>query len=237
MLHIRMYQLFARTEIRLLKSEFVGYIMKTETPAGGLQMQKDYYAAAEHRRSYYSITKDSPIPNSRIVEIVQFAVKHAPSSYNSQSGRAVVLLGKEHDALWTIVLDTLRPLVPEGGFAKTEAKVKGFAAGHGTVLFFEDQAVVERLQRDNPLYQDNFPPWSLQSSGMLQHIVWTALELEGLGASLQHYNPLIDSAVKARWGTPESWRLISQMPFGTPSAQPGEKEFLPVEERVWVVGG
>lgn len=199
-------------------------------------MSKDYYSAVEGRRSYYSITNASTISDDRVVEIVRFAVKHAPSPYNCQSGRAVVLLGKEHDALWAIVLDALRPLVPPGSFARTEQKVAGFAAGHGTVLFFEDQAVVERMQRDFPLYQEKFPIWSLQSSGMLQHIVWTALEAEGLGASLQHYNPLIDHAVKARWGFSESWMLISQMPFGTPSAQPGEKEFLPLEGRVKVFG-
>lgn len=200
-------------------------------------MNKDFYSAVESRRSYYSITNHSPIPDGRIVEIVQFAVKHAPSAYNSQGGRVVLLLGAEHTALWSIVLDTLRPMVPAERFAKTESKVKGFAAGHGTVLFFEDQAVVQAHQRQYPLYKDNFPPWSLQSSGMLQYIVWTALELEGLGASLQHYNPLIDDAVKVRWGIPDNWRLMSQLVFGAPLAQPGEKEFLPVEDRVWVVGG
>ena len=30
---------------------------------------------------------------------------------------------------------------------------------------------------------------------MLQLVVWTALEAEGLGATLQHYNPLIDDEV------------------------------------------
>lgn len=69
---------------------------------------------------------------------------------------------------------------------------------------------------------------------MLQFAVWTLLELEGLGASLQHYNPLIDEAVKAEWNMPEGWRLIAQMPFGNPTAEPGEKDFQPIEERVKV---
>ena len=65
--------------------------------------------------------------------------------------------------------------------------------------------------------------------GILQFIVWTALEAEGLGASLQHYNPLIKPQVLSTWNIPSSWQLIAQMPFGTPSAPAGEKTFEPVE--------
>lgn len=34
---------------------------------------------------------------------------------------------------------------------------------------------------------------------MHQLVVWTALETEGLGATLQHYNPIIDDEVKNEW--------------------------------------
>jgi predicted oxidoreductase (fatty acid repression mutant protein) len=197
-------------------------------------MPKDFFSAVLGRRSYYAIGGDSPVSDERIAEIVRFAVKHAPSAFNSQSGRAALLLGGEHGALWDIVLDTLSKIVSPDKFLNTREKIASFKAGQGTVLFFEDQAVVEEMQREYANYKDNFPPWSLQSSGMLQFVVWTALEAEGLGASLQHYNPLIDGAVKARWNFPESWRLLSQMPFGAPLEPPGEKDFLPLEERVKV---
>ena len=107
-----------------------------------------------------------------------------------------------------------------------------FKAGYGTVLFFEDEAIVKSLQEQFALYADNFPIWSNQASGMHQLVVWTALEAEGLGASLQHYNPLIDDEVKKEWNIPENWKLIAQMPFGNPTASPGEKEFQPLEDRV-----
>jgi predicted oxidoreductase (fatty acid repression mutant protein) len=74
--------------------------------------------------------------------------------------------------------------------------------------------------------------WAQQSNGILQYIIWTSLQEEGLGASLQHYNPLIDSEVKTQWNVPDSWELIAQMPFGKPTAPPGDKEFMPLEERV-----
>lgn len=69
---------------------------------------------------------------------------------------------------------------------------------------------------------------------MLQYVIWTALELEGLGASLQHYNPLIDEEVKKEWQIPSNWKLIAQMPFGKPTAEAGAKEFQPLEDRVKV---
>ena len=79
---------------------------------------------------------------------------------------------------------------------------------------------------------DNFPTWSNQASGMHQLVVWTALEAEGLGASLQHYNPLIDDEVKREWNILGNWKLIAQMPFGNLTSPVGEKEFQALEDRV-----
>ena len=77
--------------------------------------------------------------------------------------------------------------------------MNAFKSGYGTVLYFEDNQVVEELQENFALYKDNFPIWSQQSSGMLQFAIWTALEIEGFGATLQHYNPLIDEEVRKEW--------------------------------------
>ena len=98
-----------------------------------------------------------------------------------------------------------------------------FKAGYGTVLFFEDEAIVKSLQEKFVAYAENFPIWSHQASGMHQLVVWTGLEAEGLGASLQHYNPLIDDEVKQEWNVPANWKLIAQMPFGNPTAHQVKK--------------
>ena len=100
------------------------------------------------------------------------------------------------------------------------------------LLFFEDQKVVKGLQEAFPAYQENFPGWSLQTSAMHQLAIWVMLEDVGFGASLQHYNPLIDEEVRRAWDLPEHWHLIAEMPFGLPLGKPGEKEFQPLEERV-----
>ncbi|WP_342555670.1 nitroreductase family protein [Paenibacillus sp. FSL R7-0652] len=192
-----------------------------------------FFEALKNRRSYYGISKESTISDAKIQEIVEEAVKYTPTSFNSQTSRAVVLLGEQHDQLWNHTEDILREVVGnEEAFQSTAEKMAGFRNGYGTVLFFEDNNVIAQLQQNFAAYADNFPIWANQSNGMLQLVIWTALEQEGLGASLQHYNPLIDEKVKQEWGIPENWRLIAQMPFGKPTATPGEKEFQPIEERV-----
>ncbi len=197
---------------------------------------KTILKSIQDRRSVYALSSASPISDARIEKLVGEAVKHVPSAFNMQDQKAVLLFGKDHAKLWSIVLETLRKIVPAANFAKTEAKVKSFAAGHGTVLYFSDNAIVEGMATQFPLYADNFRAWAPHGAGMLQFAVWNLLESEGLGASLQHYNPLIDDEVKKTWNLPKDWKLIAQMPFGTPTAQPDEKEFEPLENRLKVFG-
>lgn len=198
-------------------------------------MKRSIQEALRHRRSYYDLGAESPIDDARIGEIVRFALKHIPSAFNSQSTRLVLLLHEHHEALWKIVKRSLRALAPEDGYKRTEEKInRSFAAGYGTVLFFEDTEVIRDLQQKFPLYAGNFPVWSEHTSAMHQLAVWTMLEDAGFGASLQHYNPLIDREVRDQWSLPEEWRLIAQMPFGLPVGEPGEKTFEPVDARMRV---
>lgn len=197
-------------------------------------MDKSFYNAIKERRSIYGIDKEIGVSEEKIEEVIKEAVKYTPSAFNSQSGRVVVLFGKDHDKLWDITKESLRKIVPENKFASTEEKINSFRSGYGTVLFFEDMSIIEGLQEKFALYKDNFPIWSQQSSGMLQYIIWTSLELEGLGASLQHYNELIENEVKKQWNILDNWKLIAQMPFGNPTASAGDKDFMPLEERVRV---
>lgn len=196
-------------------------------------MLENFFNAVRKRRTRYALTKEKVISEQKVREIVEEALLNTPSAFNSQSARLVVLFDAASDRLWEIVKDELRKIVPAGAFGKTEQKIDGsFKSGWGTILFFEDMAVVEGLQERFPLYKDNFPIWSDHSGGMHQFVIWTALSAEGLGASLQHYNPLIDSAVKKEWGLPEKWRLLAQMPFGKPTDELAEKESMPMDERL-----
>lgn len=195
-------------------------------------MKKEFLEAVKVRRTYYGISKEIKVSDESIYEIVKEAVKYTPSAFNSQSARAVVLLKEQHDRLWDITLEILRKIVPEDSFQSTEDKINSFKNGYGTILYFEDQAVIKSLQEAYGLYKDNFPVWSQQSSGMLQFVVWTELEAQGLGASLQHYNELIEAQVKKEFDLPENWKMIGQMPFGNPVVEPNEKQFNFKEEHV-----
>ncbi|MBF5007678.1 nitroreductase family protein [Diaphorobacter caeni] len=183
------------------------------------------------RRTQYALGKNLPISVEQAEALIREAVRQAPSSFNSQSSRVVILFGVAHEKLWNITRETLRPMVPADAFVKTDAKMDSFAAGAGTVLFFEDQAVVQKLQQDFALYADKFPMFSEHSAGMAQFAVWTALAEAGIGASLQHYSPVIDAEVTRTWELPASWALRAQMPFGSNEAPFGEKAFIADETR------
>lgn len=196
-------------------------------------MKRTFEEALEHRRSYYAIGSDSPVLDEEIVHVVREAVKNVPSAFNSQSTRIVLLFGDEHRKLWGIVKSTLKKRISAEAFVQTEAKIDGcFASGHGTVLYLEDTSVVKKLQDSFPSYKDRFPTWSQHASAMHQLAVWAMLEDLGLGASLQHYNPLIDEEVRRTWNLPEEWELVAEMPFGTPTGEPGEKEFEDLSKRI-----
>ncbi len=72
---------------------------------------------------------------------------------------------------------------------------------------------------------------------MLAFNLWTALELEGFGANLQHFNPYLDARIAAEWKVDPLWALKAQLVFGTPTAGPSaNKEYGNVEERMLVYG-
>ena len=178
------------------------------------------------RRTQYALGKNLPLSVDQVDALIREAIRQAPSSFNSQSSRAVILFGEQHEKLWNLTRETLRAIVPAESFAPTDAKMSSFAAGAGTVLFFEDEDVIKKLQADFALYADKFPMFSEHSAGMAQYAVWTALADANIGASLQHYSPVIDDQVAKTWNIPASWKLRAQMPFGSNEAPFGEKTFI-----------
>lgn len=197
-------------------------------------MKKEFTDVLKARRTHYALNKEIQVSDEAIQSLLEDAVLHTPSAFNSQSARVVLLLNGKHDTLWSITREALRKVVPAESFKPTDDKINAFAAAYGTVLFFEDTAVVKGLQEAFPLYQHNFPIWSTESSGMLQYVVWSGLATQGIGASLQHYNELIEENVKETFELPETWKLVAQMPFGNPVAPLREKEFLPLDGRLLV---
>lgn len=192
---------------------------------------------AEKRRSIYALSDNLPIDQQKIVDIVEHAILHTPSSFNSQSTRILVLFGTEHQKLWQQTEDILRGMVnDEEKFKATAEKMASFKAGAGTILFFEDQTVIKGLQEKFAAYADNFPVWAEHTNAMHQYAIWTTLAEHDIGANLQHYNPLIDQFVQQTWNIDPSWQLRAEMVFGTKVAPAGEKQFAPIADRLKVAG-
>lgn len=198
---------------------------------------QDFQKLAEARRSIYALNDQLPVDKDQVVDLVEHAILHTPSAFNSQSTRLVVLFGEDHKKLWQITEDTLRKIVNDDEkFKGTEEKLNGFKAGAGTVLFFEDQNVVKNLQENFALYADRFPVWAEHANAMHQYVIWTALTSLNIGANLQHYNPVIDEEVAKTWNIDSSWKLIAQMVFGGVEQPAGDKEFAPIDSRLKVYG-
>jgi len=189
----------------------------------------------EQRRTIYDLGPVLPTSERSVEQLVQHAVKHTPAAFNSQSARVIILFGEAHHKLWALTKENLRAIVPPDRFGSTEDKISSFGAGAGTVLFFEDQSVVDDLMKKFALYAPNFPIWSQQSSGMLQYVVWTGLANINIGASLQHYNEVIESDIAKVFDVPSTWKLIAQMPFGSIETPAGDKQFNPIEDRFQVL--
>lgn len=185
----------------------------------------------QKRRTIYHLGKELPLSKEKISELIEAVTKETPSAFNSQSSRVVVLFDDAHERLWNIAEEALRKVVPEGNFGETKARLDSFRAGRGTILFFEDEAVIKELQAQFALYADNFPKWSEQAHGITLYAVWLALAEENIGASIQHYSELIEAAVKKEWALPETWQLKGQMPFGSIESPADEKGYIETESR------
>lgn len=195
-------------------------------------MNQDYLALLKQRRSIYALGKDISLSDEQVIELAEAVIAESPTAFNSQTTRAVFLFGAEHDKLWDLIATRLEREVPDPeAFKKTQAKLATFKAGHGTILYYTDMAVVHELEKNFPLYRDNFLDWSEQGQGIMTVGVWTSLANNGIGASLQHYNPLIDEAVATAFDIPQDWRLRAQMPYGSIEAPAPSKDYLPADQR------
>lgn len=196
---------------------------------------KDFLKAVSTRRSNYKLGGSSPIPGGEITEIVREIVRNSPSAFNSQSSRVAILFSESAKKFWEIVFETLSPKTPPENAAAFRDKIDSFAAAYGTILFFDDEKVTNATAEKFPEFAKNFPLWAQQSNAMIQFAVWCALTAAGLGANLQHYNPTIDEAVREEYGFPVRWKLIAQMPFGSPAEPPAQKPDTPIGSRVIVI--
>jgi len=194
----------------------------------------EFIQALKSRHSEYQLSKNIGLSDDALLDFLKEILTYTPSAFNSQSQRILVLMGQAHDRLWDELIDIMKGIVQADKFEKTKEKINGFKKAYGTILFFEDQTVIEDLQERFPLYKDNFAKWSIEQNAMLQSNVWVGLKTKDIGASLQHYNELIESFVIKHFDLPKSWALKSQMPFGHIDSYAEAKDHIDPSKRMMV---
>lgn len=167
------------------------------------------------RRNVSDLGNKIRFSQTYLTELIQESVRSCPSAYHSQSTRVVILYGNSHKKFWDIVREMQRKIVPAHIFEGIELKMDQCIKAYGTVLFYEDQKTIQYLQKKRPFDAKELPIWSEQTSGMAQFAVWTALADSDIGASLQHYNPIIDEEIAKSFGIDENWKLRAQLVFGS----------------------
>lgn len=182
----------------------------------------------KERRTHYDINRELPIEEEKVFDLVKEATELVPDAFNMKSSRVIVVIGEKQNQLWNKVYDVFEGKVPR-------EKIDSFKNGYGTILYFYDEDIVKSLQGQFPIYADEFPNWAIQSSGMLQLSIWSGLKELGIGASLQHYNPVIDKMVREMFDLPDNYILNAQMPFGGIGSHPDEKAKEDISNRVKIV--
>lgn len=195
---------------------------------------KDFLELIRGRRSVYALNTNTAVSQKQIMNVIERCVYEAPSAFNSQSPRIVVLVKDSSKKFWNLTMDSLRKVIPPEKFGPTEEKINAFMQGVGTILFYEDDKITQDLQEKFPTYKALFPQWAEHNNAILQYMVWAALTELGLGANLQHYNPLVDELAAAAFNIPKNWRLIAQMNFGAVVRPADEKSHEPLKDRIKV---
>ena len=177
-------------------------------------METDIINTFKKRHSFYSINNKIDISNDELKTLISRILDIYPSAFNSQETRIVLLLNQQHRTFWQLTKNKLISLSEDDKKTKIEQKISLFEAGYGTILFFIDTNITSNLSLNYPLYAPNFPIWAEQSNAMVQFMIWTSLSQKKIGASLQHYNPIIDDIIKKEFKIDANWKLVAQMPFG-----------------------
>jgi predicted oxidoreductase (fatty acid repression mutant protein) len=74
-------------------------------------MSSPFIEQIKVRRTIYALGDQVTHSEAQLTALIKDAIKHSPSSFNSQSSRAVILFGEQHHKLWDIVKAELKKIV------------------------------------------------------------------------------------------------------------------------------
>ncbi|KAK2594960.1 putative nitroreductase [Conoideocrella luteorostrata] len=178
-----------------------------------------WLAAAKHRRSVYPLKNTSAVSDDRAAEIIKEVLSFSPSSYNTQPVRISLVVGDKQKELWDLVAKEAEPVLKGAGeevWKLMSGHFQLFGAAHGSVLFWERPQTIKEAQETHKSAAHMFAQFGEHASGMAQILVWTAFELEGVGANLQHMGafPTVEAALRTFCGVPNDYSLKANMNYG-----------------------
>ena len=184
-------------------------------------MQSNFIQIAKLRHSVYHLGKNVKFSQKEIINLIENAIKVAPTPFNNQTVRAVILMGGYQGQVWQLIGQNVKQLVGSAKYQQVAApKIHSFSQGYATVLFYTDTDIVKKTAKQVPGFPaHNFTEWSEQAQGNAQYSVWTALAEQKLGASIHHYSALfgqqVADALAKKFQVPKSWRLRTEMVLGS----------------------
>lgn len=188
------------------------------------------------RRSIYHLGKNVQLSKQEIQNIIEACLNQTPSAFNMPTTHLILAFGDKHEQIWSLTKACLQQRMKrkQETFELASQNIDKISSGIGTILFYEDFSMIKELRETYAMYADSFEQWSQQASGMLQANIWTALANANIGASLQHYNPIIDQKLKELFKIPDDWKLVAQMPFGSIEEKVQAKYIEPAAQRLTV---
>ncbi|KAM0437904.1 hypothetical protein ACHAPT_002269 [Fusarium lateritium] len=207
----------------------------------GLVSADQWLAAAKHRRTVYGLKGTSAVSDSRVEEILQQVLSFAPSSYNTQPVRITLVTGEKHKQFWDTIIAAAEPILKGAGeevWNTMNGLFQAHKGAYGSVVFWESGKSIKEAGETHQAAAHMFAEFGDHATGMHQILVWTALELEGLGANLQHLNaiPPVEAAVKKFLDVPEDYKLKAHLNYGDEAQEhPPVPQKLPFSETIKVV--
>jgi predicted oxidoreductase (fatty acid repression mutant protein) len=80
------------------------------------------------RRTHYALAAESTLSDEELLEVVQKAVKHTPTAFNSQSARAVLVLGDKHRQLWDVIFEGYRQTLADDSASDYQKQHKALSS-------------------------------------------------------------------------------------------------------------
>ena len=169
----------------------------------------------EKRRSNYDLGNNLEISKKDLINLLRKIIYYAPSPFNVQSSKIVLLNKKSHHLLWTTVVEEFLKKNNNGDLLDSDkARIKREDKAYGTILFYKDELVIEEFKEKLDAYeQKSLDSWCIEESAMLQMNIWNELRLRNIGAHIVHFDD-IDEEVSVAFDIDKNYKLVAMMVFG-----------------------